>query len=166
MKVSGGSPGRSFFRDRSEAPSVKEYRRKQLLERVEREGATIGTAIPEEVNVQGEEIALREFVFEIRRRETVPASERERVERAKRNLRRERLQRLQRLQEADISYEEGERLANTIIGLDRALEALESLDPADVEAEIDAQRAADKKRWMSFLKKALGQNDDAHRRRR
>ncbi|QSG03774.1 DUF5788 family protein [Natranaeroarchaeum sulfidigenes] len=138
---------------------MQEYQRKQLLERVDREGATVGAEIPERIAVQGEEIDLHEFVFEIKRRETYPASERERVDRAKKNLRRERLQRRQRIEEGDISFEEGERLARSIVGLDRALNALENLQPTDLEGEAMAQETADKKRWMSFLKQALGHED-------
>ena len=139
---------------------MKEFVRKQLLERIEREGATVGASIPEQVTVQGEEINLRTFVFEIRRRNTVPPGERDRVERAKRNLRRERLQRKQRLADDDISREEGEHLAETIIGLDRALNELEGLGPVDVEAEAQAEATADRKRWTKFLRKALGHADD------
>jgi len=141
---------------------VKEFERKQLLERIEREGATIGADIPEEITVQGEEIDLQEFVFEIRRRDTVPAGERERVERAKKNLRRERLQRKQRIgdEELNISYEEGQELAESIIGIDRALNALEQLGAVDVEGEAEAQKTADRKRWMKFLRKALGRADE------
>ncbi len=102
---------------------MQEYERKQLLERVEREGATVGADIPETITVQGEEIDLRTFVFEIKRRETIPAGERDRVEQAKRNLRRERLERLERIEEGDISREVGDELAQSIIGIDRALNA-------------------------------------------
>ncbi|UPV99330.1 DUF5788 family protein [Halorussus gelatinilyticus] len=144
---------------------MKEYERKQLLERVEREGATVGATIPETIDVQGEAIDLREFVFEIKRRDTVPAGERERVDEAKKNLRRERVQRRQLLEEADISFEEGEELVAAIIGIDRALNALESLGPTDLERESEAQEAADQKRWMSFLKQALGR-EDANKRGR
>ncbi|MFC7221960.1 MULTISPECIES: DUF5788 family protein [Halalkalicoccus] len=139
---------------------MQEYERKQLLERVEREGATIGMQIPEEIDVQGETVALQEFVFEIKRRETVPAGERERVEQAKRNLRKERLERMNRLEEGEISREEGERLAESIIGIDRALEGLQQLGPADVEAEAKAQEIADRKRWTRFMRQALGIDDD------
>ena len=137
---------------------MKEYERKQLLARVEREGSTVGASIPERIDVQGETIDLQSFVFEIKRRDTIPAGERERVQQAKKNLRRERLQRKQRIENewADMSWAEGEELVEAIIGLDRALNALESLGPTDIEAEADAQDAADKKRWMNFLKKALG----------
>jgi len=144
---------------------VKEFERKQLLERVNREGATVGADIPERITVQDEEVDLQQFVFEIKRRDTVPAGERERVERAKKNLRRERLQRLQRIEDNEVSYEEGERLVESIIGIDRALNALEQLGPADLEREAQAQEAADRKRWMSFLKKALGHKDTSHNTR-
>lgn len=144
---------------------MQDYERKQLLERVGREGATIGIRIPEEITVQGESIALREFVFEIKRRETIPAGERDRVETAKRNLRKERLDRLERLEEGAITREEGERLVEAIIGVDRALEGLENLEPANLEDEIEAQDLADRKRWTRFMRQALGMDDNNSNRR-
>ena len=138
---------------------MKEFERKQLLERVNREGATVGAEIPETIDVQGEEVELREFVFEIKRRDTVPAGERDRVERAKKNLRRERLQRVQRIEDGEITYERGEEVAESVIGIDRALNALEQLRPVDIEGEADRKEAADTKRWMNFLKQALGRDD-------
>ena len=140
---------------------MREFERKQLLERIEREGATVGADIPDRIAVQGEEIELQQFVFEIKRRETIPAGERDRVERAKKNLRRERLQRKQRIEDADITVAEGEELVEAIIGIDRALNALEQLGPVDLEREAEAQEAADRKRWMNFLRKALGHESDA-----
>lgn len=143
---------------------MKRYERKQLLERIERESATVGEEIPETIEVQGEPLELQSFVFEIKRRDTVPAGERDRVTEAKRNLRRERLQRKQRLEDdPELSYEEGEALVRAIIGLDRALNALESLGPTDVEREAEAKAAADRKRWMRFLKQALGHDEDGPR---
>ena len=141
---------------------MKEYERKQLLERIERDGATVGVDIPDRIEVQGEAVDLREFVVEIKRRETVPPGERERVEQAKKNLRRERLQRKQRIEDDDISREEGEQLAQAVIGIDRALNALESLGPTNLEAEMEAQEKADTQRWMKFLEKALGSESDSH----
>ena len=143
---------------------MKPYERKQLLERIGREGATVGADIPDRIEVQGEEIDLRTFVFEIKRRDTIPAGERERVERAKKNLRRERLRRKQRIENGDISRAEGEELVRSIVGIDRALNALESLGSTDLEGEAARQRAADQKRWMSFLKQALGHETNRGRR--
>jgi hypothetical protein len=145
---------------------VKEFERKQLLERLEREGATVGAEIPERIEIQGEPVDLREFVFELKRRDTVPAGERERVDQAKTNLRRERLQRKQRIEDGDVTREEGERVVRAIIGIDRALTALEDLGPTNLEAEMRAQETADRKRWVNFLKKALGQDEDGASRAR
>lgn len=143
---------------------MKRYEREQLLERIERESATVGEGIPETIDVQGETLDLRTFVFEMKRRETVPAGERDRVTEAKRNLRRERLQRKQRLEDdPDLTFEEGEALVGAIIGLDRALNALESLGPTDLEGEAQAKEAADRKRWMNFLQQALGHDEDGPR---
>jgi hypothetical protein len=139
---------------------VQEYERKQLLERIGRESATLGVDIPDCIDVQGEEVELQEFVFEIKRLDSVPPGERDRVEQAKRNLRRERLERKEQIEEGEITFEEGETVADAIIGIDRGLEALESLGSESVEAEAKRQETADTKRWMSFLKQALGHDDE------
>ena len=145
---------------------MKEYQRKQLLERVGRDGSTVGAQIPNSIEIQGEELDLRTFVFEIKRRETIPPGERDRVDQAKRNLRRERVERHQLIEDNEVSYERGEALAESIIGIDRALNALDQLEPVDLEAEAQRKHAADQKRWTTFLKKALGHEDANSRNRR
>ena len=145
---------------------MKEYQRKQLLERINREAATVGARIPESIEVQGETLDLRTFVFEIKRRETVPAGERDRVERAKRNLRRERIERVERIENDEVSYAEGRELVDSIVGIDRALNALDQLGPVDLEAESQRQAAADRKRWLTFLNKALGRDEGRSRNSR
>lgn len=137
---------------------MKPYERESLLERIEREGATVGAGIPEAITVQGKPMALQEFVFETRKRERLPADAREEVERAKKNLRRERLQRKQRVENGEITVKEGEELVASIVGIDRALNALNDLAPIDLEREVEAKEAADRKRWMNFLKQALGRD--------
>ncbi|GAA0469389.1 DUF5788 family protein [Halococcus dombrowskii] len=143
---------------------MKPYERKQLLARVDREGATVGADIPDEITVQGERLALADLVFETRSRESIPAGELETVEQAKRNLRRERIERRQRIEEDDISRERGEELVESIIGIDRALHALSDLGTTDLEREATTSETADRKRWMNFLKQALGQDSSRARR--
>lgn len=138
---------------------VKAYQQKQLLERIGRDGATVGHQLPEAIEIQGETIDLRAFVFEIKRRETIPPGERDRVETAKRNLRRARIERVEQIEDGAISYEDGVELADEIVGIDRALNALDQLEPVDLEAEAQRQDAADRKRWTRFLRKALGHDD-------
>jgi len=145
---------------------VQAYQQKQLLERIGRDGATVGARLPEAIDVQGETLDLQQFVFEIKRRDTIPPGERDRVETAKRNLRRERVERVELIENNEVSYEEGVDHADAIVGIDRALNALDQLDPVDLEAEAKRQEAADQKRWTKFLKKALGHEDDNSRNRR
>ena len=144
---------------------MKEFRRKQLLERIRRDGATIGEQIPTRIKLNGESVALREFVFEIRRRETYPQSERDRVETALLTLRRGRRRRQQQIKNNQVSYDDGQILAKEIIGIDRALNALESLEPVDIEAESQQHDVADQQRWLSFLRRALGQDKQNYARR-
>jgi uncharacterized protein YyaL (SSP411 family) len=138
---------------------MKPYERELLLERIDREAATVGATIPEQIEVQGTEVALRELVFEIRRQETVPEHDRERVAQAKRNLRRERRERRQRIEDDAVSFERGETLVESIVGIERALEGLQALDQGDIEAEAQASQTAGERRWMSFLKQVLGEED-------
>lgn len=144
---------------------MREFERKQLIERVDRESATVGASIPEEVDVQGEHLELADFVFEVKRHDRVPDDLQSEVSQAKRLLRRERKERRERIEDGDISREEGEREAEVVIGLDRALHALENLGPTNIEAEAEAQERADKKRWFSFLQDALGRDGNEGVRR-
>ena len=139
---------------------MEEYERKRLLERVGRESATVGASIPEELALDGETFPLREFVFEARRADAVTPERREAVEEATRRLRRARTERVTRLEEADLDYATGETLAAEVIGIDRALDALEGVETeTDVEAEAARAEAADRKRWHAFLREATGREE-------
>lgn len=145
---------------------MQRYERKQLLERAERESATIGASIPDEIEVQNREFPLREFVFEVKRLDSVPAEKREEVAEAKKLLRRERNDRKERLEAASITKAEGEEIVEAIVGIDRALNALESLGPTNIEREARAKEAADTKRWYSFVGDVLGWDDGKNRHTR
>lgn len=154
----------TFLHIDTDEGDVKPYERKQLLERIDRESATIGVRIPEQITVQGDPVELRSFVLEATKHQTMPPGLVEQADRAKRRLRRERRDRFRRLETGHIDRETGEQLANAIIGIDRALEALESTERAPISDRIDAQQVADQKRWMSFLRQVLGHEEANHRR--
>lgn len=139
---------------------VKEYQRKQLLERISRDGATIGHQIPSEVNIQDKQIDLNETIFEFKRHDTYPTELREQITEFQKQLRRERVRRRDIIEEGDISYAVGESHAAVILGIDRALNALSNLDPTDLESEVVDSRAADRKRWISFLRDVLDSDTD------
>jgi hypothetical protein len=144
---------------------VNEYERKRLLERIEREGATVGAHIPETVTVEAddgtESFALREFVHGVQRLGDGAADPGE-VAAVKKRLRRERLRRRQRIEDDEVTRPEGERIVEEVVGIDRALNALENLD-SDPESEASAREVADRKRWRSFLRRALGREESQDR---
>jgi hypothetical protein len=125
--------------------------RAELLERVNRKGATIGTSLPETVTVDDEELPLAEFVIETRKVPGVPPEHRDLLDDAKRTLRTERAQRLERLEEAPLDVETAETLADEIVGIDRALNALENIRQPDYGDTAKTAAIDDHKRWATFL---------------
>jgi hypothetical protein len=126
---------------------VKDHVRDGLLERIDRDGATVGQSIPESLTVGERTIDLRAFVNEVSDGNRDP----ETVQSVVTDLRRERQRRRERLETASLSRSAGRELADSILGIDRALTVLESTGASDIEAEIERQRVADRKRWRSFL---------------
>ena len=125
--------------------------RAELLERVNRKGATIGASLPETVTVGDEELPLAEFVIETRKVPGVPPEHRDLLDDAKRTLRAERAQRLERLEEAPLDVATGEQLADEIVGIDRALNALENIRQPDYGDTAKTAAIDDHKRWATFL---------------
>lgn len=155
-----------FLSGRRDHRTVEPYERKQLLERVNRDGSTVGVDIPNQLEIRGETINLRSFILDVKRSDRLTDEMSERVEETKRKLRRERVERENELETADIDRNRGEELVEEIIGIERALIALERIDPVDLEAEDERRKRADNERWMNFLKQALGHDDDTKRRHR
>jgi hypothetical protein len=130
---------------------MDEYERKRLLARIERNSGTIGTELPETVTVRDTEVDLREFVFECRRLDAVTDEDRERLEEMKRQLKRERLARKQRIADDEVTVEEGEKLVESIRGLDRALTALEGIDTPSYSETLRQKKEQDARRLLSLV---------------
>lgn len=133
---------------------MNDRERQRLLDATRRQTGTIGEQIPDTVTVQGAEVDLTEFVFECQRLEAIPESERDRIEEMKRKLKRERLARTQRIAEDDISSEEGERLVDSIRGLDRAINALEGLDEPSLSEELRRKTIKDAEKLIALMDQA------------
>ena len=130
---------------------MNDRKRQRLLDRIQRPSGTVGTDLPDEITVQGTTIDLTEFIFECKRLETIPETERERIEDVKAKLRRERLERKQRIARDDISEDEGTQLVRDIHGLDRALNALEGLDEPSIDEQIRRQKLEDARELRSLI---------------
>ena len=127
--------------------------RERLLRRVNRQSATVGASLPETVTVGGEELPLAEFVIETRKVPGVPPEHRDPLASAKQTLRAERARRVGRLESEPLDLERAETLADEIIGIDRALNALDNIGQPDYGETARTASIEDHERWTSFLDK-------------
>jgi phenylalanyl-tRNA synthetase alpha subunit len=133
---------------------MNDQQQRELLGQVNRASKTLGTEIPEELTVQGQSVDLKRFVFECKRVERVPTKKQEQIAELKTNLQRERLKRKRRIEQADISYEEGKRLVEEIHGIDRAVNALESIDGPGIGEQLRQKQLEDASELLSLLDQA------------
>jgi len=130
---------------------VSENRREKLLERISKRGSTIGERIPEQITIDGEEIALRSFVWETKKQGVVPPEQRESVQRVRATLKGERDRLKNRLENDSLSTAEAESIADTIVGIDRAISALKSLREPDLQEHSHREYVESNRRWVSFI---------------
>ncbi len=130
---------------------MNDAERETLLKRINRQSATVGASIPKTLTVDGEEINLREFIIETRKIETLPPETNELVSQARKRFAAERDLRVDRLKTDQLSREEAEALADEIIGIDRAQNALKTIRHPSYGEESRTNNIDDYKRWLSFL---------------
>lgn len=133
--------------------SLSDEQRTDLLNRIHRKGSVIGTQLPTSMQIGDTELNLRDFVVRTRNQEVVPPDQRDRVRQVRATLSRERKKRKGRLERDPLTVTEGTELAETIIGLDRAIAALTDLREPTFRSD---KRDADLERertWIGFLQR-------------
>jgi sorbitol-specific phosphotransferase system component IIBC len=125
--------------------------REALLRRINRGSATVGAQVPETITVHGEELPLAEFIIETRKVDGVPPEAVETLDTAKRALREERAERVDRLETEPLETETAETIADEVVGIDRALNALQTIRHPDYGDEASTAVIDDHKRWLGFL---------------
>jgi hypothetical protein len=125
--------------------------RERLLARVRRSGSTIGATIPETIYVGGSPFPLKEFIFHTRDIDELGPEVTADCKAAKRALREAREGRYERLQTEEFTLETAERLADEIDGIDRAINALDTIRHPPYAEDASTQSIKDHKRWLSFL---------------
>ncbi|TQQ82475.1 hypothetical protein EWF95_00790 [Halonotius roseus] len=131
---------------------MDEATRESLLERVNRQSATVGAKTLETITINGTEIDLHELLIETRELPEIPPGTKDLVSTAKRTLKTEREARVERLKtEGSLSEATAETLAEEIIGLDRARNALDGVYRPDYGEEAHNMSIDDYKRWLGFV---------------
>ena len=125
--------------------------RDKILKRVNRQSATIGASIPETITVDGQEIELKEFLVETRKIETLPPETSDLVSRVRQRFAVERDERVDRLKKDQLTSEEAEQLADEIVGIDRARNALKTIRHPSFGEDAQTNNIDDHKRWLSFV---------------
>lgn len=125
--------------------------RRDLLERANRQSATIGQELPETITVGDDELPLEEFLIETRKVEGVPDDVKPLVRETERELTAERERLVDRLESAPIDRETGEEIVESIVGIDRAKNALRSLRRKRFGAEARSASLDDHERWLEFV---------------
>ena len=134
---------------------MKEFQREALLDRVNRDGATVGVDLPDTVEIAGNAVPVRDQVMALQQKESLSPTAEAQHESLTISLRRAKRNRLQTVRTESITYEEGEAIAAEVIRIDRALESLRGVgNSTDIEAEMKEQSIADAARWRHFVKRA------------
>lgn len=130
---------------------MDEEERAELLERVNRQSATVGASLPETITVGGDELALSEFLVETRKLDRIPPETEATLREAKQALRTERKRRVERLESEPLDRETAEAIADDVVGIDRALNALDSIREPSYSERARAAEREDHERWLGFL---------------
>jgi len=143
---------------------MDESEREAILDRVTSQSATVGASVPDTVTIDGSPVDLSEFIVETRAVETVPPDVERKVSSVKSTLRAERERRMARLRgergetdakdahdDAPLDRETAERLADEIVGIDRALNALETIRHPDFADEHRSATLDGHERWLAFV---------------
>ena len=135
----------------SDATAIGDAEREALLDRVNSPSATVGATVPDEIEIDGDAVDLSAFIVETRKVDTVPPALDRKVTAARESLRSERERRVERLEADPIDRETAETLAEAVIGIDRALNALEGIRRPGFADEHHADTLAGHERWLAFV---------------
>ncbi|MFC7131676.1 MULTISPECIES: DUF5788 family protein [Salinibaculum] len=130
---------------------MDEAQREELLARINSQGATIGAQIPDTITLAGDELHLSEFLIETRKVDRIPPEAEEKLTEAKRALREARARRVERLETESLALDTAEAIADEVVGIDRALNALENIRHPDFGDHAHSAKIADHKKWLGFL---------------
>ena len=136
--------------DSDESP-ITDAEREALLDRVNSPSATVGATVPDEIDVDGTALDLSAFIVETRKVDTVPPALDRRVSAARESLRAERERRVDRLETDPLDRETAEALADEVVGIDRALNALEGIRRPGFADEHHADTLESHERWLAFV---------------
>ncbi|MFB6197469.1 MAG: DUF5788 family protein [Halobacteriaceae archaeon] len=132
---------------------MNERQREELIAQIHRGSGTVGRSIPETVTIEGETVPLREFYFDVSDRDDLQEDDRERIGEMLSYLRRKRRELVLQIRRSEVDYETGESLVSEIRDLDRAINALESLEEPDLEEQLRQEKIQSARELVDIMRK-------------
>jgi hypothetical protein len=143
---------------------ISKLERENYLIRLQKEFSYAGAAIPGRLTLDGTEISLRAYVFEVSgKKGRLTPEEQAEVDRTATLLRKKRREIVESIAVRDVTREEAESLYQTAAGIDRALHTLYRAHEPRSSAEEEARKARiqDGQRWLSLVRKIYARDDQA-----
>ena len=135
---------------------LSKQERENYLIRLQKEFAFAGTSIPEHISVEGRQIHLRSFVFDVMKKKGgITQDEQAEIDRVAALVRRKRTAIVREISSADLTVDEAESLYKTAVGLDRALDTLgRAHEPrSSVLEEARKAKMEDGRRWLGLVRR-------------
>jgi|SRR5271157_228709 len=145
-----------------EVEKLSKHDRDTLLIKLEKEFAFAGAIIPSEVEVDGERIKLRSFVFGMsKKRGALTAEDIAEVDRISSLLRKKRREIVSHISREELDMAEAKELYGTAMGLDRALDSLDNapLPKPSLKEESRKAKLEDGRRWLNLVKRVYTRED-------
>jgi len=120
---------------------MDDSQRETYLTKITGDGATVGAAIPDEIIVDGEEVKVKQKIFE----KKCDADSLVVKLRCRKNSIKERVS-----NDSDLTEEEASELVDKAIGIQRAIEMLRDSDESVAE-EAQQNEVEDQHRWKNFV---------------
>jgi hypothetical protein len=136
--------------------TLSRYERENLLLKLEKEFAFAGASIPPEIEVDGERIPLRAFVFGMsRKRGQLTPEDTAEVDRIIALLRKKRREVITRISGEELTKAKAGELFGLAMGLGRALDTLYNapLPKHSIAEESRKAKMEDGRRWLNLVRK-------------
>ena len=137
-------------------PGCRRQERENYLIRLDKEFAFAGTIIPDTITVDGQQIRLRSFVFEVMKKKgSITPEEQAKIDRTWQWYEGSAPTSSEKIGSADLTVAEAESLYMTAVGLDRAIDTLgRAHEPrSSVVEEARKAKMEDGRRWLGLVRR-------------
>ncbi|MDY6964787.1 MAG: DUF5788 family protein [Halobacteriota archaeon] len=134
---------------------ISEKDKKDLIEKLSKPSSLVGKDIPDEIFLDDEKLELSGIVLDLIKKEVVSDYDLKFARELKRKLLKKQADEETYLKDSDLTEEEANILYEEILGIKRAILALEGVgkEAKDLKNVYQSDDIEDMKRWIKFLKK-------------